>query len=532
MYIVIVARPDSRGVIDEKAFRVHLFVERVSAAWAISAVLMCVVQAANDSGVAVTRLVRSTAMLEVIAASEMSRAWIATALCAAVVAIAVRLTLRWVSHCVLVLPTLVGVVALPVSGNAASGPDHDYATSAAIVFALALAVLTGIKVVAVLSPPSRALYGRVLLAECLGGAVALVYGAMLLSLLLGSGGITATDYWAPGPGGRGQRPATDVGRRRRENAGLASPINARRQRWDRGGRRARHFRGLPRSRPWRSNRAAAADPPVHRVGRLPGLCSYPILRMRFGCLPSGVSTSCSAWRPLVLAARLRDRGAPAAPPRRPLAARTTGRVADRLCGAAVRHQFGCHGLRVGDVQRAHGRTHGAEHVHPGLPGPGRADDPGAAGASRCGRRSAARPAGMAAVAGAFAGHGSSSHPVTAFMLFVGSLYVVYFTPVFDTLVRYHWGHEFMSLHFLITGYLFFWAIIGIDPGPRRLPFLGRLGLLFAVMPFHAFFGIATMTMTSTIGGHFYRSSTCRGCPASSTTSISGARSLGAQANCR
>lgn len=97
-----------------------------------------------------------------------------------------------------------------------------------------------------------------------------------------------------------------------------------------------------------------------------------------------------------------------------------------------------------------------------------------------------------------------SHPVTAFMIFVGSLYAVYFTPLFDTLVRYHWGHEFMTVHFLISGYLFYWGIIGIDPGPKRLPFLGRLGLLFAVMPFHAFFGIATMTMTSSIGANFYR----------------------------
>jgi putative copper resistance protein D len=97
-----------------------------------------------------------------------------------------------------------------------------------------------------------------------------------------------------------------------------------------------------------------------------------------------------------------------------------------------------------------------------------------------------------------------SNPATAFVLFVGSLYAVYFTPVFDTLVRYHWGHEFMTVHFLITGYLFFWSIIGIDPGPKRLPFIGRLGLLFAVMPFHAFFGVATMTMTSVLGGTFYR----------------------------
>ncbi len=73
------------------------------------------------------------------------------------------------------------------------------------------------------------------------------------------------------------------------------------------------------------------------------------------------------------------------------------------------------------------------------------------------------------------------------------------------LVRYHWGHEFMAIHFLLVGYLFYWAIIGIDPGPRRLPYPGRIGLLFAVMPFHAFFGVALMTMSRPVGGTFYRS---------------------------
>jgi putative copper resistance protein D len=56
---------------------------------------------------------------------------------------------------------------------------------------------------------------------------------------------------------------------------------------------------------------------------------------------------------------------------------------------------------------------------------------------------------------------------------------------------------------MLTGYLFYWGIIGIDPGPRRLPFIGRLALLFATMPFHAFFGIAMMTKTIAVGGNYY-----------------------------
>jgi putative copper resistance protein D len=97
-----------------------------------------------------------------------------------------------------------------------------------------------------------------------------------------------------------------------------------------------------------------------------------------------------------------------------------------------------------------------------------------------------------------------SNPAVAVGLFVLSLYAVYFSPLFDELVRYHWGHELMNIHFIVTGYLYYWVIIGIDPGPKRLPHLGRLGLLFAVMPFHAFFGVAVMTMDRIIGGTFYR----------------------------
>lgn len=100
--------------------------------------------------------------------------------------------------------------------------------------------------------------------------------------------------------------------------------------------------------------------------------------------------------------------------------------------------------------------------------------------------------------------GIITSPIASIAIFVASLYGLYFTPVFDLLVRYHWGHVFMNLHFLITGYLFYWSIIGIDPGPQRPQFLGRLGIVFAVMPFHAFFGVTTMLMRNQlIGGAFY-----------------------------
>ncbi|MTD59309.1 cytochrome c oxidase assembly protein [Amycolatopsis pithecellobii] len=98
-----------------------------------------------------------------------------------------------------------------------------------------------------------------------------------------------------------------------------------------------------------------------------------------------------------------------------------------------------------------------------------------------------------------------THPVVALLLFVGSFYVLYFSGLFDAALNYHWAHLVMNAHFLLSGYVFYWPVIGIDPSPRRLPHLGRLAMMFAAMPFHAFFGVILMSKQTVIGESFYRS---------------------------
>lgn len=98
-----------------------------------------------------------------------------------------------------------------------------------------------------------------------------------------------------------------------------------------------------------------------------------------------------------------------------------------------------------------------------------------------------------------------TNPLVVLPLYVGSYYALYFTGMFDAAVDSHWAHLVMNAHFLIVGYAFYWPIVGIDPAPRRLPYLGKLGLLLASMPFHAFFGISVMNSSEVIGGDFYRS---------------------------
>jgi cytochrome c oxidase assembly factor CtaG len=98
-----------------------------------------------------------------------------------------------------------------------------------------------------------------------------------------------------------------------------------------------------------------------------------------------------------------------------------------------------------------------------------------------------------------------THPLVALALFVGSYYVLYFSGLFPAALPEHWAHKLMNLHFLLVGALFFWPIVGLDPAPRRLPPAARMGLVFASVPFHAFFGVAVMSANTAVGGDFYRS---------------------------
>ena len=97
-----------------------------------------------------------------------------------------------------------------------------------------------------------------------------------------------------------------------------------------------------------------------------------------------------------------------------------------------------------------------------------------------------------------------SHPVTAAPLFIGSLVVFYYSPVFQLSLSTHLGHVLMMIHFLISGYLFANVICGIDPGPARPPYPFRLLLLIVTFAFHAFFAVSMMTGGDVLAQDWFR----------------------------
>ena len=57
----------------------------------------------------------------------------------------------------------------------------------------------------------------------------------------------------------------------------------------------------------------------------------------------------------------------------------------------------------------------------------------------------------------------------------------------------------MNVHFLLSGYLFYWVVIGVDPTPRPIPPLAKVGVVFASLPLHAFFGVVLMGTRKVLG---------------------------------
>jgi putative copper resistance protein D len=85
-------------------------------------------------------------------------------------------------------------------------------------------------------------------------------------------------------------------------------------------------------------------------------------------------------------------------------------------------------------------------------------------------------------------------PLVPWLLFVGSPFALYFSGWYPATLDHRVLHELLHVHLLAVGCLFFWPIVGVDPLPGRAGYPFRLLLLAATLPFHAFLGIAIMSV--------------------------------------
>jgi putative copper resistance protein D len=89
-----------------------------------------------------------------------------------------------------------------------------------------------------------------------------------------------------------------------------------------------------------------------------------------------------------------------------------------------------------------------------------------------------------------------THPLYVLFIYTVGLYGLYYTSLYATLMSTHLGHFAMQVHFLAAGYLFYWVVIGVDAGPRRLGYPVRLILLMASLVIHSLFAVPMMMTES------------------------------------
>jgi putative copper resistance protein D len=85
-------------------------------------------------------------------------------------------------------------------------------------------------------------------------------------------------------------------------------------------------------------------------------------------------------------------------------------------------------------------------------------------------------------------------PLIPWLLFVGSPFALYLSGWYPATLDNRVLHELLHVHFLVVGSLFFWPLVGVDPVPGRVSHPFRMLMLFATLPFHAFLGIAVMSV--------------------------------------
>ncbi|PRQ10363.1 copper resistance protein [Corynebacterium sp. 13CS0277] len=96
-----------------------------------------------------------------------------------------------------------------------------------------------------------------------------------------------------------------------------------------------------------------------------------------------------------------------------------------------------------------------------------------------------------------------THPAVNTIQFLVAFYGLYLDSIYSVAVSEHAGHLGMNVMFLLSGTIYFWELIGVDPAPRRTdPKIKLLWLSFS-LPIHMFFGVTLMMLQTVLAYDFY-----------------------------
>ncbi|RZT85606.1 putative copper resistance protein D [Pseudonocardia sediminis] len=97
----------------------------------------------------------------------------------------------------------------------------------------------------------------------------------------------------------------------------------------------------------------------------------------------------------------------------------------------------------------------------------------------------------------------AAQPVAVWVITAVSVFGLYATGLFDTIVVEHWSHPLMDAVALGAGLLLFWVLLGHSPPGPPLPPLAGIATVFAVMAVHAGFAVWMLSRSTPVGERFY-----------------------------
>jgi putative copper resistance protein D len=95
-----------------------------------------------------------------------------------------------------------------------------------------------------------------------------------------------------------------------------------------------------------------------------------------------------------------------------------------------------------------------------------------------------------------------SFPVVTWVLFAAVNWGWHFSTLYDEALENQLLHYVQHATFLGAALLFWWPVIGVDPGPWRMPYPARLFYLFLALPQNSFLGVALLSAGTVLYPHY------------------------------
>ncbi|MGQ4596451.1 cytochrome c oxidase assembly protein [Nocardia sp. R6R-6] len=512
LFAAFLVPPQSGGLLDVGGYRAVRRASNFALVWACCAALLVPLTVSDTTGRPVADVLRPESLWRAIAQIELAGAWRTTAIFALIVAIGCRLALRWGWTPVLFGASIITMLPLALTGHSSAGGSHDVATNSLILHLVASAVWIG-GLFAVLAHAVRGAAHTDLAARRFSLTATVAFTVIAISGVLNSWVRVPLDELLTSTYGRlvlaKAAALVLLGvlgffQRRAALPALAADAGDRAALVRYAGIEVLIFAatvglavGLGRTPP--PPPQSVPTPAEVELGY--NLAGPPtIARLLFDWrfdLIFGTLSIVLAVLYLLGVRRLRARGD----------TWPFGRTLAWLCGCVVLLIATSSG--VGRYSPAMFSVHMGAHMALSMLAPILF----ALGGAVTLALRALKPAGRGGAPGPrewllAVVHNPVSrfltHPLVASAIFVGGFYALYLGGIFDTYADSHAAHLLMNVHFLLSGYLFYWVVIGIDPKPRQVEPLTKLAMVFGSLPFHAFFGIALMSMTTVLGDWFYR----------------------------